>query len=119
MKPEKPAIKLTIFGNEYTIRGDAEEEYIRRLAGYVNEKMNEIAEATPLTSPLKVSILTTMNLADEIFRLREEAGSQKQSESEPSTTGLPVSHPISMIPPEAISALSVHIENALKKNNYS
>lgn len=119
MKPEKPAIKLTIFGNEYTIRGDADEEYIRRLAGYVNEKMNEIAEATPLTSPLKVSILTTMNLADEIFRLREEAGFKKQPESDASTAGLPGSQPISMIPPEAISALTAHIENALKKDDYS
>jgi len=112
MNDERRGIKVNIFGSEYAIRGEANEEYIQSLAHYVDEKMKEIAQSTHLTSPLKISILASINMADEIFRLREHLhnhnGGSGLSEKTQAT-------PTSSIAPEAISALSRHIQSALEE----
>ncbi|GBD99965.1 cell division protein ZapA [bacterium BMS3Abin07] len=60
------SIEVVILGQRYTIKGDAEEDYIRELAGYVDSKMKEVLHAAPNTSPLKASILAALNIADEL-----------------------------------------------------
>jgi cell division protein ZapA len=114
MSEERLGVKVNIFGNEYTIRGEAKEDYIQTLARYVDEKMKEVSQGAQLNSPLKISILAAINLVDEIFRLRMHlsdapAASLSQESSSPSPL------PGSSIAPEAISALSAHIDAALKE----
>ncbi len=106
-KNDAKAVKVTIFGSEYTIRGEAGEAYIQKLAAYVNEKMNEIGHRSNLSQPLKISILAAINLADEVYRLR----AQRQENG----TALPMSEP-SGIAPEAIAALSAHIQAVLNED---
>ncbi len=101
------AVKVTILGNEYTIRGEADEAYIQKLAAYVNGKMNEIGSRSNVAQPLKISILTAINLADEVFRLRAQ-----RPENE---IDLPLGQP-SGIAPEAIAALSAHIDAVLNED---
>ncbi|MGQ9631070.1 MAG: cell division protein ZapA [bacterium] len=69
------AVTVEIFGSKYKIKGDAEAEYIKKLAQYVDAKMNEIAISTSTTSVAKVAILAALNVADELYRLREERAS--------------------------------------------
>lgn len=111
MNKPRPPVKVTIFGNDYTIRGEADENYIQQLAAYVNDKMNEIAGGTNLSNSLKISILAAINLADEVFRLRK---TQHDSSQSPQSVALPLDEP-SGIAPEAITALSAHIEAALNQ----
>ncbi len=61
-------VKVTIYGQEYTIKAPADASYIKNIAEYVDEKMREVQEelATPQV-PAKVSILAAMNIADELF----------------------------------------------------
>lgn len=66
------AIKLTIFGTEYPIKGDTDVEYIKKIAGYVNQKMYEVEQNTSAKSSLKVAILAALNIADELFHERSE-----------------------------------------------
>ncbi len=61
MTMDKSVITVNIFGNEYTIKGVAEPEYITSLASYINTKMSEVQDATGL------AILAAINLADELF----------------------------------------------------
>lgn len=65
------SIEVTILGQTYTIKGDADEEYIRRLAEYVNGKTREVLDSAPGVSPLKASILAALNIADELHRLKK------------------------------------------------
>jgi len=65
------SIEVVILGQRYTIKGDADEEYIRKLADYVDGKMKEVLEMAPNTSPLKASILAALNIADELHRQRQ------------------------------------------------
>jgi len=63
-------LQVEIFGHQYTLKGDADEEYVRALASYVDEKMNEMAEHTPENLISKLAILTSINITHELFQLR-------------------------------------------------
>lgn len=64
---DKSIITVNIFGNEYTIKGVAEPDYIMTLANYLNNKMAEVQEATGLKDVKKIAILAAINISDELF----------------------------------------------------
>jgi cell division protein ZapA len=72
MAETKPGIKVEIFGNEYRIKGQADAEYVRQVAAYVDEKMRQIAQMSATGAVSKIAILTAINIADELFRERLE-----------------------------------------------
>ena len=83
------SIEVIILGQRYTIKGDADEEYIKKLADYVDTKMKEVIEAAPNTSPLKASILAALNIADELHKIdKTEADLKALEEKANALTGL-------------------------------
>lgn len=66
------SVEVYILGQRYSIKGDAPEDYIMKLADYVNGKIKEIYEKSPGITPLKASILAAITIADELHKLREE-----------------------------------------------
>ena len=72
MCSEKNVLKVRIYGAEYMIRGQADIHYIHAIAEYVNNKMLEVDQNSRIDSSLKVAILATLNIADELFRERGE-----------------------------------------------
>jgi len=72
MEDKSNEVRVQIFGTSYTIRGEAEAAYVQRVAAYVDAKMREINEKLPVASVAKVAVLASLNLADELFREREE-----------------------------------------------
>ncbi|MBE0425429.1 MAG: cell division protein ZapA [Nitrospirae bacterium] len=66
------SIEVYILGQKYTIKGDAPEEYIMELASYVDKKLKEVYNISPNITPVKASILAAFDIADELFRLRNE-----------------------------------------------
>jgi len=64
--------EVYILGQRYTIKGDAPEEYIKELASYVDGKLKEVHSASPNITPVKASILAALDIADELFRLKNE-----------------------------------------------
>lgn len=71
MTTEPNTQSVTIFGSEYKIRG-ADPDYIQVVAAYVDGKMRELEQRLPAGTPTKLAILTSLNIADELFREREE-----------------------------------------------
>lgn len=65
-------VRVNIYGEEYTIRSEGDEEYIRQVAGYVDRKMREIAEKAPNKSHARVAILAALNITDEYFAERDK-----------------------------------------------
>ena len=61
-------VKVSIYGQEYTIKAPADATYIKNIAEYVDERMREVQEelSTPQV-PAKIAILAAMNIADELF----------------------------------------------------
>ena len=62
--------EVFILGQKYTLRGDAPEEYIRELASYVDTKLKEVYKGTPNITPVKASILAAIDIADELFKIK-------------------------------------------------
>jgi cell division protein ZapA len=68
---DKSIITVNIFGNEYTIKGVAEPDYIMTLANYLNNKMAEVQESTGLKDVKKIAILAAINISDELFEVKK------------------------------------------------
>ena len=64
-------VKIEIYDQIYNVNADGNEEYVRELAAYVDDKMRAVAEATRMVDSLKVAVLAALNIADEMFTLRE------------------------------------------------
>jgi cell division protein ZapA len=62
-------IKVNIFGQVYTVRGEAGSEYVYKLASYVDEKMERMSEVLGDKNASHIAILTALNIADEYFQL--------------------------------------------------
>jgi len=69
---DKGSVTVEIFGHEYKIKGDADPEYMAEIARYVDGKMKEVAKGAPVGSLAKIGILAALNIAEELFRMREE-----------------------------------------------
>ena len=72
-RPESTPSTVTIFGSEYRIRGPADSTYGREVAELVDARMREVAEHQRIQSPLRVAILTLLNLTDELLSERRDA----------------------------------------------
>jgi cell division protein ZapA len=64
------ATTVQIMGREYRVRGAADEQYVREVARYVDEKLREVSQGSSLPAADRVAILAAMNIADELFQLR-------------------------------------------------
>lgn len=63
--------KVKILNQLYSIRSNDDPAYVQRLADYVDQKLKQVSEGTPSVDTLKVAILTALNIADELFRVRK------------------------------------------------
>lgn len=69
---EKKRVAVSIFDQEYVVRSLEDEVYIRQLASFLDNKMREIHKKSPSLTAAKVAVLTALNLADELFKVRAE-----------------------------------------------
>ena len=68
---EKQKITVTVAGKNYTlVSGDAP-EFVRRVAAFVDRKLNETAAVTNLPSG-QAAVLTCFNLAEELLKAQDE-----------------------------------------------
>jgi len=70
---ESNVTTVEIFGREYKIKGFADEKYILKVAKYVDARMKELAKGSSVPSHDKLAILAALNIADELFKGKEEA----------------------------------------------
>jgi cell division protein ZapA len=70
----KALVQVQIYGSTYTIRGEADQDYILSVAAYLDRKMREITEKLPAaavsSSLSKVAVLAGLNIADELMKER-------------------------------------------------
>ena len=65
-------IRVEIYNQTYSIRSDGDNEYILRLAEYVDQKMREISSGTLTVDSLKVAILAALHIADELHQHKHQ-----------------------------------------------
>lgn len=67
-------IKVTvkINGSEYSLKGDEKEEYLHKVARYVDKKITDILNRNNKLSISDAAVLSAVNVADELFKCGEE-----------------------------------------------
>jgi len=68
---EKNRVTVRIAGNEYVISGSESPEYIQKVALFVDRKISEITRRNHTLSTSMASVLTSVNVVDEMFRMSE------------------------------------------------
>jgi cell division protein ZapA len=70
-------VQVEIFGQTYSVKSGGEPAYVEKLAAYVDEEMKDVSRASGAVDSLKVAVLAALNMADELFRLREQSDSRQ------------------------------------------
>ena len=65
--------RVTIFGETYSIKSQAEPEYTNKVAEHVDQTMHMIKKQVGLQDPIKIAILASMSITDELLQTRETA----------------------------------------------
>ena len=65
-------IEVQILGQNYAIKTDEEEAYIKSLAKFVDEKLKEIYSVAPNINQTKATVMAAFGIADEFFKLKTE-----------------------------------------------
>ncbi|QGT99713.1 hypothetical protein SYNTR_1120 [Candidatus Syntrophocurvum alkaliphilum] len=65
-------VTVTIFNEDYVVKGDENPDYITMLASYIDRRMKMVEQRNPNLSKTKVAVLTALNLADELNKLQED-----------------------------------------------
>jgi len=67
-------VEISILGKKLILTSDADEEYIKEVANFVNERLEEARKKSPAgTMPLTVAILGALDVADEYFKARGQS----------------------------------------------
>lgn len=65
-------VKVRIYGQDYTIAGERDEESIREIADYVDSRMKEISRGFSVSAPGALAVLAAINVAEELFDCRQK-----------------------------------------------
>ena len=66
-------IPVEIQGQRYPIRTALSPDYVQRLAVFVEEKMRAASDSAPSGDSLRLAVLAALNIADELFRIRDDS----------------------------------------------
>ncbi|QEK12485.1 cell division protein ZapA [Crassaminicella thermophila] len=80
---EKTKVIVRIYGQEYTMVGKESREYMQKVANYVDDKMIDIAKKSKKLSTAMVAVLTSLNIADEYFKVKQEMEDFKKEAMKP------------------------------------
>lgn len=63
-------VQVEIFGQTYSLKGGTDSAYVRELAAFIDFRMREIQKGTGTADGYRLAILTALNIADELHRLK-------------------------------------------------
>lgn len=71
---EKNKIEVFIGGKVYKILGEESEEYLQKVARYIDKKMQEVTntDRPTVVSNSVIAILTAINVADDYFKMKDK-----------------------------------------------
>jgi cell division protein ZapA len=68
---QKNKVEVKIAGKVYSIMGLESDEYIQKVALYIDKKMNELLKVNNKLSTSMAAVLTAINVADDFFKLQQ------------------------------------------------
>lgn len=71
MTEKKTVVKVTIGGDEYSLRSDRPPEYTRAVAEHVDRALQEVLSVSAIVETHKAAILAALAITDELFQSRQ------------------------------------------------
>lgn len=65
-------VTVKINGVEYNLKGEEQDEYLHKVAGYVDKKVKNILENNTKLSTSSAAILSAVNIVDDMFKKQRE-----------------------------------------------
>lgn len=70
MSSAKNAVRVTIGGEELTVRSELPPEYTREVAAYLDAALKRVRDSLPTVDVQKAAILAALAITDELFQAR-------------------------------------------------
>jgi cell division protein ZapA len=70
MSDKRHVVKVTILGEEFTIRSDETPEHTRAVAEYVDKAIRHVLHSSPVIETQKAAILAALQITDQLFKAR-------------------------------------------------
>ena len=70
MSSVKNAVRVTIGGEELTVRSELPPEYTREVAAYLDAALKRVRDSLPSVDVQKAAILAALAITDELFQAR-------------------------------------------------
>jgi len=70
MTERRSSVKVTIVGQELTIRSDASPEHTREVAAYVDKTIRAVMNSGAVVESNRAAVLAALQITDELFRAR-------------------------------------------------
>ena len=70
MSEKRSSVKVSIVGQEITIRSEASAEHTREVAAYVDKTIRTIMNSGAIIEPSRAAVLAALQITDELFRAR-------------------------------------------------
>ena len=67
----KPVVEVNILEQKLLGKSQEGEEYVKRVADYLNSKIEEVKKNSKAVSTLNVALLAAMNITDDYFEAKE------------------------------------------------
>jgi len=80
-------VEVEIYGQRYTITGEADEEYVKRLANYVDTQIRVLAQGLKTGTRAKLAVLAALNITHQLFQA-EHTRQEGEAELERRTLSL-------------------------------
>jgi len=73
MTEKRHVVRVSILGEDHTIRSDASPEHTRAVAAHVDGAIRRVMNAGNLVEPHKAAILAALQITDELFQAQAAA----------------------------------------------
>jgi cell division protein ZapA len=70
MSGQRNAVRVTIGGEEYSVRSELPPEYTREVAAYLDSALRRVKDSMPAVETHKAAILAALAITDELFQGR-------------------------------------------------
>lgn len=70
MSSKKTLVKVTIAGDEYSLRSDRSDDYTKAVADHVDRAVKEVLATGQLVESHKAAILAALAITDDLFQAR-------------------------------------------------
>jgi cell division protein ZapA len=72
-KSTKQVVRVTIVGEEYSIRSEATPEHTRAVAAYVDDAIRRVLNGGAAVEPRKAAILAALQITDQLMQAEQAA----------------------------------------------